>query len=97
MSHYVLMHEFQKPAQVWAHVHHDLWILDDAPHRPWQSLGIPRFRNPATARVIDPYGDARTEYGQGLLAVKLAGEIEILQGCPVYSTAVTQKLFILCG
>jgi hypothetical protein len=97
MPHYVPMHELQKPAQVFAHIHHDLWILDDAPHRPRQSLGITRFRNPATARSIDAYGYAWTEYGQGLLAVKLAGKIKILQGCTVDSTTATQKLFMLCG
>jgi hypothetical protein len=58
---------------------------------------VARFCNPAPARAVDAQGDARTEHGERVFVVPLAGEIEILQGRTVDPTTVTQKLFVRCG
>jgi hypothetical protein len=73
------MQQFEKFAEIGAHIHDDFRILHHAPDRPRQPSGVFGFCDPSSALAVNREAQAGTKNRQGLMLVPLTGEIDVLK------------------
>jgi hypothetical protein len=73
------MQQFEKVAEICAHIHDDFGVLHDAPDRPGQPSRVSGFCDPSSALAVNREAQAGTKNCQRFILVPLTGEIDVLE------------------